>query len=464
MSGLSTPPGPLTLGRRPRRRWLSTTVILAVCVAVITAGVIAYSEIQAAGSAHHYPSPPPEWTTFLGAWSQVANAFAPFSNGSWSVHFAEGVAADEPWSPPAELWVLYGLQSWADCEQQLTGVSTLTFWNASEYPASQSSNDFTSGAAPLWTFIFNGSGTLTFVASWFQGGIILNAALNSTSSCLEFDIFSGTAYNWVDPAHELDSNAVAAEILQEDQYLSQNPVGDGNLVPMPVPPESGVALYFPGRELLPSTIAGGALWTVAYMTCGLPGSYGATSLFTGYLLNSTAISTAHSYQWISGPIACTDAEYFDSFNRTEVIGAPSGPGEYFEWRTSLSFMTSAVPPTWSLATLTTSQFGLELASPAPLSSSLPGAGELCGPGSRNLSSCPAPASGWYGVLLAPNGSWLDSYPTSPNGTSWSVDGVQVESGDLIAFVGSGGYPTTDTFGITSGIEPVVEGGDYLVGP
>ena len=450
----------------PRARRGRTVLALIVVVIVVSAGAVYYSEREISGPSPGYPAPPRGWTTFLGAWADVSSAFSALVNGSWTVHFAEGVAADGHWSPPAALWALYGPGSWVPCEDQLSGVSTLTFWNASEYPSTQSSNDFTSGAAPLWTFVFNGTHTLTFVASWFLGRVSLNAALGQGSPCSDFSIFGASTFVTVDPNHELDSNAIAAEVQAEDEYFSQRPPGVTGPTPMPVPPAPGVALYFPGHQLLPSELSGRGLWTAAYWDCGLDGEYGTSASWTGYLLNATTVPSGHTYQWFgsAGGEPCYDTEYLVSLSRTGVVGAPLGSGEYLEWRINVSFMTSAVPPAWNLTGLTTSLFGSELRSGSPPFSVLPSARALCGSGSRNLTSCPAPSNGWYAVLLAPNGTWLDSYPTSPNGTNWSVPGLHIQSGDLVAFVASQGYGSTDSLELTGGNEPLVFGGDYLEGP
>jgi hypothetical protein len=95
--------------------------------------------------------------------------------------YAEGVASDSPWSPPAVFWAEDppGLPN--ACVAQLSGISTLTFWNESAYPNSSSPTVSTSGAAPLWTFVLHGAATPTFVASWLAGRVIPNGALQASS-------------------------------------------------------------------------------------------------------------------------------------------------------------------------------------------------------------------------------------------------------------------------------------------
>jgi len=454
-----------------RRR--TKLVALAVSVLVVAIGVSSYvilspnsvgpGAVLGSPSGPNYPSPPSGWVTLHSAWSQVSGAFSAFANGSWRVSFAEGVAADGNWSPPAYLWALYSPSAWTSCEAQLSGVSTVTFWNASVYPASSSPTVFSSGAAPLWTFVFSDSNSSTFVASWFLGNVILNGYLTTGSPCLKLWMFNSSAWWTVDPSHELDSNAIASEVQAEDQYLAQGPFPPGGgFAPMPVPPEPSVALYFPGQELLPSEVLGASQWTVAYTACGLSGSYGQIAPYVAYLLNATAVPQGHSYAWLSSRPSCYDSDYDVNFTKTTTVGAPTNLSQYFEWKLNVSFMTSAVPARWNLSDLSASDFQFQLGSINPPFGDFNSSAELCGPGSSNLTSCPPPAHGWYAVLLSSDGTWLDSFPTAQSGSNWSLPGVGIESGDQIAFVGSN-YPwgSLESLNIRPTNEPWIWGGAFL---
>lgn len=381
-----------------------------------------------------YPSPPSGWTTLDGAWTEVSDAFSRLANGSWSVAFAEGVAADGPWSPPLAQFGVVGGSSWSTCGSQLSGVSTLTFWNASQYPYTQSTTDFTSGGAPLWTFVFNGTDTWTYVASWFLGKVILNAVLGARSPCLGFSIFDPTAGQRVLPSNELDSNAVASEVVAEDEYFDSSGL-PGGPTPMPVPPAAGVAVYLPGPQLLPGIIGGAPQWTVAYTTCGLSGTTGTRSLFTDYYLNSTAIPSGHYYHWGSSPVPCYDTQYSLSGSPSHNWSSLSPPGLYFLWSNfSFGFLTSAVPATFTNSSLTTDMLNVSLRPDYGTGPVAPLAATTCGPGSVSLTNCTPPSSGWFAVLLGSNGSWLDSYPSEANGTSWTVLGVPFLSTDQIVAI------------------------------
>jgi hypothetical protein len=434
-------------------------VIVAV---VVAAGLGAFEVDQALRvSASPYPSPPSGWATFDTAWSDVSNGFAAFANGSWTVSFAEGVAADGPWSPPAALLGGTRPTLWNPCAAELSGISTLTFWNDSAYPSSDSPNVFSSGTAPLWTFVFNGTGTLTFVATWLSGHVILNAALYPESACHQLGVFHWNPWDAPQPSVELDSNAIATDAVQEGPEVGQFSPLLGGENPVPTPPAAGAALYFPGKEMLPSTVEGANLWTVAYVACGLPGELGTYAMLTGLQFNGT---TGAGGEWFTSKVPCYDSYYDLGTNRTTLLHPPNSSGVYREWKLNISFYSSAVPPTWSLGSLNTSLLQWQLQEFATPNSLTPPAATVCGPQNPGFANCTPPSRGWYAVLLGANGGWLDSYPSTANGTAWTVADVPITTGDAIAFVGAPGTLTSDVFETPFCGEPCVSGGDYLTPP
>ncbi len=451
-------PGPLPLSP-PRQRGRRRSAIIAIAIVLVVTGAgVASNEIYQATrpAASPYPAPPPGWGTFKTAWNAVSGAFRPFANGSWTISFAEGAAADGPWSPPALLWALYGT-SYTSCEEQLSGISTITFWNASAYPYSDSPNVFLSGAAPLWTFIFNGTGTLTFVVTWDRGNLVLNGALGPDSSCMNTPLFN-PGYWPIQPSAELDSNAIAWQVAAYDRLIPPT-----SLEPMPEPPNPAFALYFPGQELLPSTIEGGNLWTVAYGACGLPGQLGVVSDTYSYLLNATSLQTGNSYSFMtgSGRQACYDTLYQVLFNQSQIVVPLTPAGLYHEWFLNATFFSSAVPATWTISDLTTSLLPYQVLPPftGGAQPPLPSAAALCGPGTANASSCPTPTQGWYLVLLSHTGQWMDSYPSVANGTSWTIPAVPVSTGDRLLLVSAAPLPQNDTLEAPGiGGEPAIETG------
>jgi hypothetical protein len=450
---------------RPASRKRGVLIALGLSALVVTVGVLSYvvvaPTLYAVHGASKYPAPPVSWVTFRSAWAAVSGALSAFANGSWRVSFAEGVAADAPWSPPLDLLPYDNVSAWDSCEAELSGVSTLTYWNASIYPASTSADVFSSGAAPLWTFVVNGSDTSTYVASWFLGNVTVNAELDSGSSCLQFPIFNSTS-QLVHPSQELDSSAIASEVSGLHQnWTQQPPPTTYAYTPMPSPPVPEVALYFPGLQsvsLSPGGPSNGD-WTVDYQPCGLVGSYGLLAADNNYQLNSTVIPQNPLAEYSTTALSCYDSAYQVHFNQTSAELAPMNSGNYVEFTLNVTLLTSAVPARWNLSDLSTSLFVPEASVPGdssnPLTYVTP---ELCGPGSTNLSSCPPPAQGWYAVLLGPTGNWMDSFPTTPYGGAWAAAGVGLQSGDRIALVQSNSTIGQIGFlGIASGAEPTVFG-------
>jgi hypothetical protein len=434
-----------------RRRALIALTIVAILIIATISTYEVYRSTRPAISP--YPAPPAGWATFHTAWSDVSQAFGGFAHGPWTILFVEGLAADAPWAPPAALWGATPPALWEPCANQLVGMSTLTFWNASAYPYSTSPNVYSSGAAPLWTFIFNGTGTPTFVASWIVGQITVNAALGPTSPCFAVYPFGGISYMHVNPSVEVDSSAIAAAAA------SVNPLGlPEGVLPTPTPPSLAFAAYFPGPQFMPATESAPDLWTLAYGECGFAGQLGSNFTVGDYIYNGTNVEGGLTLWWTQ---SCYDSYYYLDMNQTKLVAAPNSSGVYREWSMNASFLSSAVPSTWAASELTTSLIHWQLTAGVPPFSLLSPARAVCGPTNPSLANCTPPAQGWYAVLLSPNGSWLDSYPSVSNGSAWSVAGVPLSHGDVLLFVGATGTPADATFGTSYGGEPSVFGGQVL---
>ena len=450
----SAPPGPHERGKR-RRISIAIAIVVMVVAAGLSVYVVTLPSSTTKPGAHTYPPPPSGWTTFRSAWAAVSQAFEPFANGNWTVIFAEGVAADAPWSPPATLWYGISPAEWNPCAAQLSGISTLTFWNSSLYPASSSLNVFSSGAAPLWTFVFNGTGTSTFVASWFVGKTVINAVLGPGSPCLSVssprNVFVKWPFDPVLPATESDSNAIASAAIAEEPNASFL-----HVAPVPTPPQTAFALYFPGPQFTPNLLLTGPVWSVEYGACGSPGQTGTAFTLTDYLFDALK---AVGGEWSSSTFGCADSLYNITMSRVLPASSPSPTGVYREWNLTPSFLTSAVPANLSLANLTTSWIQWRVGNPSDARNPpVPPSAAVCRTPGSSISNCTPPSSGWYAVLLRPSGSLLDSYPDVANGTTWTVPMVHVSSADRILFVGASGFPTNTTIVSFQDAEPMVSAG------
>ena len=429
---------------------------LLVVILVVAASVVTYEAYRPGGYANtssgpHYPAPPPGWVTFDSAWSTVSSFFAAQSRGPWTVAFAEGVAADAPWAPPISLWAFATPGVWDACAAQLAGISTLTFWNSSEYPYATGPTVYTSGAAPLWTFIFNGSATPTFVATWLLGQVVLNGILEPGNPCLGDYLFQQNPGNPIDVSVAADSNAVAAAAAAGSALT--NPPGT---IATPTPPSSVFAAYFPGPQLLPFYHGGSAQWSLAYGECGMAGQQDTNYTLTEYVLAATNPTPQGPSMW--GVTSCFDSYYYLQLNRTTVQVLPAPTGLDREWSLNVSYLSSAVPARWSIWDLVASQLQFTLWPQGPPAPPINSSAAPCTAQDPTLDNCTMPTSGWYLVLLSPTGAWLDSYPTVANGTAWSIPNLEVVTGDRLLFVGSStGIPSICNLETPWWGEPTVAG-------
>jgi hypothetical protein len=444
----STPPPRKSRNRR------QILVAIGIAVLLVAATLSIYELVQTSTpnttSVPPFPPAPAGWATFDTAWTAVSHAFGAFARGNWTILFAEGAASDGPWSPPATLWSETPPSLWEPCAAELSGMSTLTFWNGSSYPYSESPYVFSSGAAPLWTFIFNGSGTPTFVVSWILDHVVINAALGPASPCFSLGVFDGVSFDHINPSSEVDSSAIATAAIAEGGNATQ--IG---VAPVPVPPDPAFALYFPGPQFVPVTIDGSDLWVVNYGECGQPGQLGSNFTLTAYEFNAR---TASGGAWSSIGLTCADAYFILNMTRVPLAAPPSASGLYREWNLTSSFLSSAVPPTWSAADLSTSLVHWWVVNGTRAGVSVYSSAAMCSPPASNISNCTAPATGWYAVLVGPNGDLLDSYPTVSNGTAWTLPGVHVVNGDRILLVAAAGFPTSAVLRTTFNTEPTVYAG------
>jgi hypothetical protein len=454
-AAIRPPTSPSDRLRPGHRRVLLGVVVAFVALAVAAAAITEYGS-PAPSNGPPPPGGPTGWTTFHSAWNATAVAFASDGSGAWQIDFAEGAAADAPWSPPISLWDVYQPDTWNPCAAQLSGISTLTYWNASDYPASRALDVFSSGTAPLWTFVFHRSGTPTYVASWVAGQVVTNAALAPTSPCLGLDIFSNPGFLSVDPSTEVDSNTIAVRAMEVSANSSSLPVGERpGSVPSPAAP--AFALYFPGRELLPFFSETADTWTVAYGACGFAGELGRPYQLTGYSFNST---TGSPGGYFFGNASCFDA-YYSLGLAPAVVPNPPPSGLYRGWSVNVSFFSSAVPAVWSAQRLTTAALQFRLAGFDPPYALIPAVPARCGPDDPGLANCTAPTAGWYAVLLGRTGNWLDSFPSPSNASAWTVSAVPVVTGDEIVYAGALGIPTNSTFETPFGTEPTVSASEPL---
>ena len=432
--------------RRSKRSAVVAVIVVVILIVAALGGYEVYRATQPSGSP--YPSPPSGWTTFDSALAAVQSAVVPTVSGPWNLSFVEGAAANGHWSPMAWQWAFGSVSSCGIDPHNLTGIGALTFWNASVYPVVSSANVFSSGAAPMWTFVFqNGSG-IRIVATWFLGNVILNGIATPTNPQCRLPPDQPAL-----PEVEMDSNAAAQLALQR---------GGSALVA-----GSGyhAVLYFAaGATMLDGYVGGGGIqpfWSVAYTQCGAPGYFGPSGV-TEIQLNST---TGQWEDQTTMPGPCFDTSYSIGMTQGVSLNLSSPSGTYLSTTlTSIGFLTSAVPPVFNMSGLTTDLVNVTLFE-GPNRNPVPPAAANCTPSHPGLANCTAPNVGWYAVLLDHQGHWLDSFPSDAGGRSWTVPGVPLVPGDEVVIV-SASLPTEAVIVYLDSAQanPFVFGATYLENP
>lgn len=389
---------------------------LSVGIALLASSSLVIGTLLQPHASAQFPPPPTGWTTFDVAQEAVQAVVAPPITGPWSLEFAEGAAANGPWAPMAWQWGIVPESLCGLGQQTLSGISTLTFWNASEYPSSDSPAAFTSGGAPLWTFVFENASGFRIAASWFSGQVILNGLVRANSTC-PISLSSSPIL----PNVEMDSSAAAQVAIDEAGATFASDAAYHS------------ALYFPGRTLLPFSMGvGGNIrpWQMVYSQCGMP-TYHGSSRITDYIFNSTT-GERYGPGWTT--ITCYDTSYLLTLDSSKLQNSTSPPGaQVWTNLTAVSVFTSAVPATARTTDLTTALFDPDitiLSYPWDLRP----AAAACNVTNPYFASCTPPSKGWYAVLLDTKGQWLDSFPSTAGGMNWTLAGVPVVVGDQLVFV------------------------------
>ncbi len=428
----------------PRSRRARATVAVAlVAVIVATAGVGAWYYVT---SGHTSATPRGDGPTFYQALAAVNATVKDQSGGPWALFVAWGIATPTLFAPSALGW-LGNNETVNSCGSQFGG---LTLWNGS-IPLFNGS--FDSGTAPFWQFGFFSNASQSILISTDVGGVArAYPPMGMSSTCARFSDLGASPWTWarIFSPFPSDSPAMAESawkaigqrwmttnqpawegfILGFSYWGSANPNGlivkfarCGQVGATGVQPVAYVGLNSDGN------------WNNYFngtQGCGDVVSLGPPPVYGSYVLNFTLLKVS------VGPGTTMANQSFQT-----AYGHTSGPvdddaGGLVSWMTTLSLATAS-------------------------ENRLPSFMPACGSWVPSLADCQANGSGWYAVLLSSSGAWLDSYPSSPNGTAWVVPNVSLVSNQyLIVVVPSSWNVTGDVFSI-SGTVPIVavSGSDTL---
>jgi len=354
--------------------------------------------------------------TFYQALGALNASVMAISGGPWALYAVWGIATTLPFAPGSLGWPGNNLTANA-CQAQFNG---LTLWNGS---IPLFNGTFNSGTAPFWQFaFFSNTSASILIATDVLGVAHVYAPMSESSPCAD-----GTALGW-DPwiwqpafmpwPTDTPKLAQTAWIRGGGKaWMNHNPPsleaydfgfsywGSGNPI--------GVIVKYARCGLIGATDVQPVMdvglnpdgsWLMSFngtQGCGDVITLGPPPVLDGFLLVFSSPkpgnATGSHQAVVPFQVAYDSAHQF-----TDASGLVS-------WMTSLNLTDSA---------------GQRLASGAP----------GCPAWVPSIEDCPASATGWYVVLESESGAWLDSYPSTPGGTSWEVPNVAFASNQQLVVV------------------------------
>jgi len=343
--------------------------------------------------------------TLYQALAEVNRSTSNLPGGPWGLFSIYGIAAQAPYSPNVEGYPSENRTVNA-CQAQFNG---LTLWNGS-IPIFTGTPG--SGTAPFWQFAFysNPSNEILVVTD-LLGSVQVFSPMAVNGPCSPWYDLGNPSY-WVSELAPFlpDSPTVA------DSALNAIDVGKVTLESPSVEIFTSGPGVFDGLGDLP----GGA--GVIFERCGLTGVSGIQPILQwgenlqgngGSLSNETTNCALLNHPYFAGYGTYAldpGASNVTSFSTTIQVEIPfqvamlfhnaSAPTNFDGWGLA-NWMTN-----WSLSSSTGSK--------------LPLGNSSCQSWVLSVSECAADLSGWFVVMVSPNGAWVNSYGQLPQGgMGWS---------------------------------------------
>ncbi|MGC2205230.1 MAG: hypothetical protein WA719_04810 [Thermoplasmata archaeon] len=358
--------------------------------------------------------------TFYQALNSVNASVAELEGGPWTISEVYGVASPVPADPGSWGWGEYD-RTLASCQAAFNG---LTIWNGTIPLFNGTLN---SGTAPFWQLVYysNASQQL-LVATDILGALTVYPPIAFSSECAEQSGLGyepwASSYFWSFEGFPGNTPTMAGDAwnVMARSYVAWlgEPVGELYLF--------GATYFGSGQP---------AADQVNFFTCGTPGAVGATpglaiygstdeSSYSDNSFNYTLGCTPTSDNWTAIPLDITFS------NATLETGtSPSVVGEKFQFRNGIPPNLS---PGFNTRGVTSWMISLELTNSS--GSALPLAGSDCSTWVPSLGDCEANASGWYAVLVAPDGGWEGSFGASGAGPSWNYPVLPIANNESFAVV------------------------------
>jgi len=358
--------------------------------------------------------------TFYQALGALNSSVTVTSGGPWTLFAVWGIATTLPLAPGALGWPEYNLSENA-CQAQFNG---LTLWNGS---IPLFNGTFNSGTAPFWQFaFFSNASSSILIATDVLGVAHVYAPMSESSPCADGTSLGGDPWTWqivVLPSLPWPTDTPK---LAQTAWIRGGGKGWTNHNP------PAFEAYDFGFSYWGSANPAGLI--VKYSRCGLVGATDVQPvLYVG--LNPDA-SWGMSF---NGSQGCGDVQalgpppvlfgYAAVFSTATVSGTAN---------TSLAAIPFQLGPLgdpsgdYDVSGLVSWMTTLNLTDSAGqrLQSGTPG----CPAWVPSIADCTASAAGWYVVLESESGAWLDSYPSTPGGTSWEVPNVAFASHQQLVVV------------------------------
>ena len=393
--------------------WTRMRVVL-VATILVAASLLSGYEILA----HHsggVAAVVDDGPTFYQALGSVNGSVASQFGGPWTLFAAWGIAAPLPFAPNSLGWISNN-RTVKDCGSEFNG---LTLWNGS---IPLFTGTFNSGTAPFWQFaFFSNSSESVLIATDVLGTVTVYLPVPMSDPCMVASGLSDQPWIWARllAPFPTDSPVMAGSAWRAigEDWTAVNP--------------DGYELFVLGWSYWGSANPQGLV--VKFARCGEVG-------FTGVqpVVDVLLSSNGSWNSFYNGSQGCGDVtllgpppvygSYVLNFSTFVAYG---GNGSFAIVR-SFQVGYSSTPADWDAGGLVTWMTTLNLSnSSGPrLPSVLPNCTEWVSEWSR----CSSNDSGWYGVLISASGEWLDSYPSSPDGSSWIIPNLSLVSDEQLVVV------------------------------
>jgi hypothetical protein len=422
----------------PRTRARHTVLVVAVAVVMTIAGGLGTIMIleQRSGSPSSTPPVVNDGPTLYEALRSTNVSVDATMGGPWTLEQVYGVASPIPADPGSWGWGEYD-QTLVSCQAAFNG---LTIWNGT---MPLFNGTFNSGTAPFWQIVYYSNSTQQLlVATDVSGEVRVYAPIPLTSECAEK---SGLGYEpwlwksfWSQDGYPGDTPTMASDDwnVMAHSYVDWlgRPVGE---------------LYLFGADQFGSGMPHAN--QINYFTCGTTGAVGATPglaifgstdepNYTGNSWNYTLGCTPTTNSWTPTPLEM-------AFSNTTVA---TGTGTMVLRQSFTLIMTGSPPysgPGYNSRGITSWMVSLNLTNRS--GDHLPISGSGCGSWVPSLTDC-IEMSGWYAVLLGPDGTWDGSYGATHLGQSWTYPVLPIANNETIAVIIPSTWNVTgDTLEVTS---------------